>query len=279
MQRPIDRAFAAARAGNDTMLAALLDQGVPPDSVNEDGDTLLEAAIQERHATCVNLLLMRGANPNGLSSDGEPLRVASYVPANEACIRELIAHGASIEHRQCPDDGYSIVMHSAAEPEHLSNLAEFLKHLPSADIRNKEDESLLTYAIAYGNLEGVRIILDSGVDINGRVCNGETPLIVATGSYNDTTNAIIHFLLDRGADANLPCMAENKLVPSHIPLMTYIRCHSPDEDNLIVARRIAKLTRDINYRMADGQTALSMARDSGYQSYVELLLEVGAQGD
>lgn len=279
MQNLIERAFAAAREGNETMLSTLLDQGVPPDSVNEDGDTLLETAIWERHATCVKLLLMRGANPNGLSNDGEPLHVASYVSANEACIRELIANGASIEHHQSREDGYSIVMHSASEPEHLSNLAEFLKHLPSADIRNKEDESLLTYAIAYGNLEGVRIILDSGVDINGRVCNGETPLIVATGSYNVTTNAIINFLLDRGADANLASMAESKLVPSHIPLMTYIRCHSPDEDNLIVARRIAKLTRDINYRMADGQTALSMARDSGYQQYVELLLELGAHSE
>lgn len=203
--------------------------------------------------------------------------MACYRTDNVECIKALIEHGADPGKFQAGDSRHTLLMHLAAEPPHLSNLIEVLKHNPVLDARNEEDESPLTYAIVYGNLEGVRLLLDAGVDVNARVCKGETALIVATGAHNDTTNAIINLLIDRGADVNIGCAAENTLVPDRIPLMTYLRCQGPSEENLKVLRRIATLTRDINYRTPDGQTALIMAREAGYQPYVDLLLELGAQ--
>lgn len=203
--------------------------------------------------------------------------MASYRSENAACIRFLIQSGA--DPNKCQDDGsrYTLLMHLAVEPSDLSNLIELLKHKPNLDARNEEDESPLTYAIAYGNVKAVQLLLDAGVNVNGRVCRGETAIIVATGAHNETTNEIINLLLDRGADVNIGSTEENELVPHCIPLMTYVRCHAPSEENLLVLRRIATLTHDINYQTPEGKTALRMAREAGFQPYVDLLFEFGGK--
>ncbi|MBI5761953.1 MAG: ankyrin repeat domain-containing protein [Planctomycetes bacterium] len=270
-------AFKAAESGDREELARLLDLGVPPDSTDGEGDTLLITAVSKRQAECARLLLSRGAKPNGVLDDGEPIWMASYRSENAQCIRVLIEHGADPNKCQGDDSRHTLLMHLAVEPSDLSNLIELLKHKPNLDARNEEDESPLTYAIAYGNVKAVRLLLDSEVDINARVCKGETALIVATGAHNETTNEIINLLLDRGADANIGSTEENELVPHHLPLMTYVRCHAPSDENLVVLRRIATLTHDINYKTPEGKTALRMAREAGFQPYIDLLFEFGGK--
>ncbi len=232
MRSPEDYAFAAARVGAAYILAKLLDRGVSPESEDVDGDTLLVVAVHNRRADCARLLLSRGARANGIANDGQPLWMASYQPDNVECIRALIEHGANPNQYQDDESRQTLLMHFAGEPSHLSNMVELLKHKPILDARNNEDESPLTYAIAWGNLEGVRLLLDAGVDVNARVCKGETALIVATGAHNDTTNDIINLLLDRGADVNIGSTGEDNLVPYRIPLMTYVAVANPIKKTL-----------------------------------------------
>jgi len=170
-------------------------------------------------------------------------------------------------------------MHLAAETNRLSNMAELLRHAPNLDARNDEDESPLSYACAWGNFDAVKMLLDAGAPINAGVCRGETALLVATGAHNETTNAIIELLLDRGADPNIAGTAGSPLVPCLLPLMSYISFQGADAKNVPTFRRLAALTRDLNYKTPDGKTAMTFARKLGYTPFVDVLRELGASED
>jgi len=265
----------AARQGNDQLLAQLLDQGVSPDAVDEDGDCLLGEAAIWGQLRCVQLLLDRGAKPNGPKSDGDPLWMACYCPNNADCIRAIIERGGDPNIVQDRESLHTMLMNCAASSRQKRNLEELLKHSPNIDARNNEDESPLTYACAYGNYRAVRMLLDAGVDPNVRVCKGSTAATVALTSHNRTTNAIVSLLVDRGADVDIPDTdPRNEALYKNL-LMFATSYRPPTPTNLALARKIALLTRDLNYKV-DGETALSMARKQGYEKYENMLRELGA---
>jgi len=276
---PRDLALAAAFIGDAQTLESLLDQGMSPDAADEDGDTLLETAISKRRMNCVDLLLSRGANPNGPNRDGSPISLSAYSQERFDFFKRLLEAGAdpNLHAPEC----HPVIIHVASDQDWLPFLIELLKYKPGLDVRNEADESPLTYAIAYENLEGARLLLDAGMDVNARVCKGETPLLVATGicSERGLKNTIIDLLLDRGADPNLIALPENFLAGHKNALMMYIRCNPPTDQNLSTARRIAMLTRELNEKTPEGQTALMMAREVGHSAYVNMLRELGARDD
>jgi ankyrin repeat protein len=271
----IERAFEAANQGNDQLLAQLLDGGLAPDTVDADGDSLLDEAAHRRHLNCVRLLLERGAKPNGLRNDGAPLWTACYRLNNAECIREIIEHGGDPNLVQDQESKQTMLMHCSASPSDKRNLAELLKHSPDLDARNDEDESPLSYACAWGNLRAVKMLLDAGLDPNRRVCKGSTALRVALTSHNRTTNSIVHYLIDRGADVNTPDVDPLNGTPYKNLLMFAVSYRLVSPPNVALARRIASLTHDLDYKV-DGATALMMAREQGYMEYVDMLRELGA---
>ncbi|MGM0509351.1 MAG: ankyrin repeat domain-containing protein [Fusobacteriota bacterium] len=59
----------------------------------------------------------------------------------------------------------------------------------------------LPYAAAYGNLEIVKLLVENGADLNGRVAYGDVPLIKAAEHENID---IMKYLIEQGADVNMP---------------------------------------------------------------------------
>ncbi|TQJ33367.1 ankyrin repeat domain-containing protein [Arthrobacter sp. SLBN-122] len=73
------RLFQAAREGNDGLLGAYLDAGVPATLTNSAGDSLLMLAAYHGHAGTVGLLLQHGADPNTANDRGQtPLAGAAF---------------------------------------------------------------------------------------------------------------------------------------------------------------------------------------------------------
>ena len=59
----------------------------------------------------------------------------------------------------------------------------------------------LPYAAAYGNLEIVKLLIENGADLNGRVAYGDVALIKADEHGNDD---VLEYLIRQGADVNAP---------------------------------------------------------------------------
>ena len=89
--------FDLARNGGATLLAPLLEAGVPVDMRTSDGETLLVLATRHGHPATVRLLLAQGAKPDQADSQQQtPLMHAAR--ANHLdLLDQLLAAGASAE--------------------------------------------------------------------------------------------------------------------------------------------------------------------------------------
>src|SRR5215468_8309617 len=89
--------LAAVRAGAETTVRALLDQGASPDSRNRLGETPLNTAARDGNAALVKLLVERGADVNLANlARVTPLMSAAYGGHAEVA-RMLIAAKASLD--------------------------------------------------------------------------------------------------------------------------------------------------------------------------------------
>ncbi|EPZ32970.1 hypothetical protein O9G_003701 [Rozella allomycis CSF55] len=94
---PIVVLIDAALEGNIEDVRSLLEKGVDPNSVNEDGITALHCAACNGHVELVDILLQKGANVNATDADGwTPLHGAAC-RGDLDVIKMLLAKGANIE--------------------------------------------------------------------------------------------------------------------------------------------------------------------------------------
>lgn len=105
------RVFQLARTGAVAELAELLRMGLPPNLVNDKGDTLLMLASYHSHAELARLLLDHGADPERANDRGQtPLAAAAY-QGDVAMVRLLLELGANPE--GAGDDGRTALMTAA----------------------------------------------------------------------------------------------------------------------------------------------------------------------
>jgi hypothetical protein len=121
----------------------------------------------------------------------------------------------------------------------------------------------LTFAIANGQAEIVRALLEKGAEVNFHLTYGATPLILAVRRDND---AIVKMLLDRGADAREKAYGEIS------PLQAAI-----EKGNAGIAQLLIEKGADVNLRAGNGFTPIELARSRKLDKIVALLQAAGAR--
>lgn len=86
--------FDLARAGESGPLLSAVDQGVPVNLSNHNGDTLLILATYNNHPSLVRALLERGADVHRLNRRGQSALACAVFVQNEESVRALLAAGA-----------------------------------------------------------------------------------------------------------------------------------------------------------------------------------------
>ncbi|MDI3332027.1 MAG: ankyrin repeat domain-containing protein [Micrococcus sp.] len=86
--------FDLARAGEAGPLLSAVDQGVPVNLANHNGDTLLILATYNNHPALVRALLDRGADVHRLNARGQNALACAVFVQNEESVRALLAAGA-----------------------------------------------------------------------------------------------------------------------------------------------------------------------------------------
>lgn len=204
----------------------LLERGANPNAADQYGVSPLTLACVNGNANIVDRLLRAGADPNSASPGGETALMTASRTGSVAAIKMLVAHGAGVNATERVR-GQTALMWAAA-----SNNADAIialldagadiharSHGPMATatpvaIKERERESAysgrtrrgrldsftpLLFAVRDGSLDAVRTLLDRGANVNDKVEDGTSALVIATMNAHWELAA---YLLDRGADPN-----------------------------------------------------------------------------
>ena len=228
--------------------------------LGEEKTNLLEQAILYDKPDIVNFLLDNGANIN-LVDKGEstPLIVAILQNNNDSA-NILIEKGANLNMK---DIFGRTALHLAAQKKNRYILQKLLEKKTEIDIEPKDSVNVtpLSYAGTFGDVECVRLLLDSGANINSKDINSWTPLFYAV-EYGKMDAAKL--LIDRGANI----LEKNKF--GNTPL--HVACKRGNLDMVKLLLENGSL-KGINDQDNKGLTALMYAVSSENLDIVKLLLE------
>lgn len=87
------RLFNMARTGDETLLA-YVEQGIPPNLTNHDGNTLLMLAAYSGHARLVRGLLARGADADATNDRGQTPLAGAVFKLHDEVVSALLEGGA-----------------------------------------------------------------------------------------------------------------------------------------------------------------------------------------
>ncbi len=208
----------------------LIAAGADVNAANELGATPLSLASLNASEEMARALLGAGADANAAMPSAETVLMTAARTGNPDLVRALLAAGAHIEPpghflRQTP------LMWAASEG-HARVVHLLLEAGASVEARSQHGTTALLLAARNGNVETARSLLDAGADVNGaepvlsfnaRIdveeaqTSGRSPLLIAAASQVATSGweyglevkpstheALALFLLDRGADPNMP---------------------------------------------------------------------------
>ncbi|KAM0331340.1 hypothetical protein ACHAQA_003012 [Verticillium albo-atrum] len=180
----------AVRTNNMEALNWLLDQGVSPNALSEDGNTPLTTAIAENRPEVVDELIAHGADPSIRGQDW-PICMAVRHPE---MLKKLLPSVSDPR-------AFKGLMERAVVADQLESVKLLLAAGVSVEDRNGGVFSPLTTAIREDNKEITRYLLEEGgADINAP---GEhLPIVKAVRRCRGDDTDIIEMLLTKGADVN-----------------------------------------------------------------------------
>ncbi|KAH6819712.1 protein kinase [Perilla frutescens var. frutescens] len=204
-------AHVCAYHGQPDCMQELLSAGADPNSVDDEGESVLHRAVAKKYTDCAIVILENGGcrSMSILNSKHlTPLHL-SVMNWNVAVVKrwvelasmEEIAEAINI---QSPV-GTALCMAAALKKDHESEGRELVKILlasgadPTAQDTQHAQTALHTAAMA-NDVELVRIILEAGVDVNTRNVQNTIPLHVALARG---AKSCVGLLLSAGANCNM----------------------------------------------------------------------------
>ena len=216
---------------NDVDTARLLiAAGADVNAVNDLGVVPLALAALNGGAEMADALLRAGANPDATRPGGETVLMTAARTGNPDLVRALLAAGAAV--RGAGHFRAQTPLMWAASEGHADVVQVLMEAGADVHARSLHGTTALLLAARRGAVETARVLLDGGADVNAaepylafnaRVdveesqTSGRSPLLVASASLVATSGweykldvqpstheALALFLLERGADPNVP---------------------------------------------------------------------------
>ena len=171
--------FHAATQQDSAVVATLLDLGADPRIAQQDGSTVLRAAVLGGSPTVLKMLLDRRTNANERTANMHGALIHLAVDAKSPeMVRLLIDHGAII---QATDQDGRTPLFQAAQMGQTEIVALLLKRGARVDTPDRFRRTPLHVAAAGGYLECARLLVNAGAPLEVRDESGETPMKVAWG--------------------------------------------------------------------------------------------------
>ena len=185
----------AAKLGNTTEVARLLDQGANPNEPASDGATALHWAANLNDFKAATGLLKAGAKPDGANRFGVTPAMLAATNGNEKILALLLDAGA--DPNQATPGGETPLMIAARTgiPKAVRALIDNGAN-PNA-IETWRGQTALMWAAAEGQHEAVQVLLDAGAKRDARSKSGFTAFLFAVRQGHAQ---VVQTLLDAGAD-------------------------------------------------------------------------------
>lgn len=249
--------FVAAKNGNITRLEKFLSLGRDVNSRDDNGLTPLRIAVLCGQSETVRYLLENGADPFVKGSYSRNLlHVASY-GGQVAIIDEMIKQGLDVNSKDGNGDTPLIL---AAAYGRKNAVKYLLQRGADPSIKGCYGRTALH---AGNDVAIIEILLSSGVHIDTKDADGNTPLIMAAASANVDA---VNYLLTKGADQDVKGrLGRNTL-------------HAAAQGgNVAIVETMLSLGLHINSKDSVGDTPLIIASACGKLEAVCLLLQKGAK--
>ena len=228
----------AVLQGLEEMVQVLLDHGADVNYQNSFGGTALHAAASEGLENIARKLIEYGADTRLTMEDGKNAFLLAVAAKQKALMKLLIVHE---ECQRVLDEALLLLVF-------LDRNAQFSKMLieKGANVENdRPGPSLLMYAVAVGDEDLLRVLLDHGANVNRQGANnGGTALMCAITFASESDDALL------GSDGHM--------------------------DALTAAKILIDYGADVNLESQSGKTALTMAISSNNVAMAQLLIDNGA---
>ena len=224
-------------------------------------DQALIAACNHGDVALIQPLVTAGADVNTQNSDGTSPLATAVRHCHLTCVEALIRLRADVN--QADQQGSSPLMEAIMQGEYTTN-STHSEFKSGAEVNTgsfpKRNTQLANCSNIYQNI--VRLLINSGANVNATDCSCETALLKALhkGNLRSAT-----YLTESGADVNI----------NHKSLMA-ILVKASASGNTEIVRFI--LQSEVNMKAIDNclSIALTKAAGEGYLEVVELLVKAGA---
>ncbi|TQS34415.1 hypothetical protein Golomagni_05204 [Golovinomyces magnicellulatus] len=243
----------AAMHGNIEVVRTLLKAGADVHVHGGDGWTALCAAVGNNHEYIASLLLHAGANANDEHS-GHPALFDAAKSDSPGLIHVLVKHGAEVS--KVYSHG-STALFKAVKSGNRMVVEKLLQVGANVHVGKPP----LFAAIANGDVEIAKLLLDHGVDLENTDKDGYTSLLRAVEDGHEqivclllSKSANVHTVDCAGAGANLLCLAADQ------------------GNSTVVDRLLETVKQSLDSTDLYGRTALFRAAIRGHDAVVERLL-------
>ena len=246
------------------IMSLLLASGSDPNFSGQWGHTAL---MEANTAAKVKLLVTRGAQVNVRDEMGQTALVHAVDRGEVEVVEALLQAGADAS---IPDEkGATALMHALQDPKRVVAAQLLLKgKIGDVNAQNENGETALMRAVALGEIEVVKSLLDRGANVNLYDVFGNTAAVFA-------------YEKDRAAIQQLLKAKERR----RLVLNAFLRVAVGKKDGAKV-RELLKAGADPNYEYAIGydhqnikSTVLILAAQMGDATVVEQLLAAGANAN
>lgn len=208
--------------------------------------TLLSQVCCGQNMAMVQHLFDAGADVNAVGGDGNPPLWHAARKADIEVVKYLVQMRGDVN--SCGNDDSTIFMQAAGSLEFKHKLV-VLQYLVEnkADIHgaDKNGDTALIRASAWGNLNVIKFLLENKADINVRGCVGNTPLLKAAGSQLE----ILQFIVEQKGDLNM--VTEEGQSALH---------RAVEGGHIGNVRLLLESNVDANIKDKNGETPLELAR-------------------
>ena len=193
--------ISAVTTGDTETVVDLLDGGLPIDTKNNEGVSLLHWASSGGHLTTMRLLIRRGCDVDSVDSKGlTPLHWAAANGQTKA-VRELIRSNAA---KSWDAGEFGTPLHQAAKKGYVETVVAMLEVECSIRVVNSVGATVLHCAAEGGHVEVVRELVIRGCDVNAVKTNGCTPLhLAAAHGRTEAVRELIKLGADKSVDAGV----------------------------------------------------------------------------